>query len=413
VFSGGPAPSANAVISAAALSMIDRGVEVLGFFHGYTNLQHYDADEHPLEADLHYRIFQQGDLRGKRNSRGILIGTSRTNPGRDIDSPADISDPTKTDRLRRIYQALIDLDVHALVSIGGDGTLRTANIFHLWQQTLPADAPRVRVIHLPKTIDNDYHGIDFTFGFFTAADVMAQEVQNMRADAHATSSYFIIETMGRQAGWLAYAVAIAGEAHLVIGVEDLLEEGDTTGVHPDTLTDRIVGLILAREETGQHDGVVVLAEGIGAHLIQRDSSDSATHPEQVSLVNLNLGKFIAEKVSEAYARQTGQPKKVRGVQLGYESRCAPPNAYDVMLGSQLGIGATQALLEHGFDGRMVSVSGQLELRYLPFEDLVDPETLATTVRLITPGSDFHRLARFLEARAEWSETFAPGRRRER
>ncbi len=80
------------------------------------------------------------------------------------------------------------------------------------------------VVHLPKTIDNDYRGIDFTFGFFTAVDVMAKEMQNLRADAIATSSYFIVETMGRKAGWLAYGVAIAGEANLVVGVEDI--DGD-------------------------------------------------------------------------------------------------------------------------------------------------------------------------------------------
>ena len=79
----------------------------------------------------------------------------------------------------------------------------------------------MRVVHLPKTIDNDYRGIDFTFGFFTAVDVMAKELQNLRADAIATQSYFIVETMGRRAGWLAYGVAIAGEAHLVLGVEDV------------------------------------------------------------------------------------------------------------------------------------------------------------------------------------------------
>jgi len=84
------------------------------------------------------------------------------------------------------------------------------------------------------------------------------------------------------------------------------------------------------------------------------------------------------------------------VQLGYECRCAKPLAYDVILGSQLGVGAYRALIEEKLNGVMVSVSGQFQLRYVPFEELVDPATLVTLVRHIIPGSDFHRLARFLE-----------------
>ena len=97
-----------------------------------------------------------------------------------------------------------------------------------------------------------------------------------------------------------------------------------------------------------------------------------------------------------YKTQTGKTRKVTGLQLGYEARCALPHAFDVMLGSQLGVGAYRALVEEGLDGVMVSVSGQLDLHYVPFEKLVDPETLVTVVRYIEPDSDFHRLARFLE-----------------
>src|SRR5690349_25027705 len=116
---------------------------------------------------------------------------------------------------------MVDLEVDALISIGGDDTLKTANFLYEYQKTLPQDARRVHVVHLPKTIDNDYRGIDFTFGFFTAVDVMAKELMNLRADALATGSYFIVETMGRKAGWLSYGVAIAGEANLVLAGEDI------------------------------------------------------------------------------------------------------------------------------------------------------------------------------------------------
>ena len=265
VFAGGPAPAANAVISAAATSFIEDGREVVGFFHGYSNLQEYHPLKKRLLPDEHYRVFTERDLRGLRNTRGIIIGTSRSNPGKAIDRPEDLDDEEKTEKLRSVYNALVDLDVDALISIGGDDTLKTANLLFEFQRHLPEEARRFQVVHLPKTIDNDYRGIDFTFGFFTAVDVMAKEIQNLRADSIATSSYFIVETMGRKAGWLSYGVAIAGEASLVLAVEDvddsLLE--DETIVDPESgeetthrrlsmaaLADRIVrrleGVVIAR-----------------------------------------------------------------------------------------------------------------------------------------------------------------------
>ena len=221
VFSGGPAPAANAVIAAAATSFLEAGIEVLGIFHGYTNLQEYDPVAHPMVALEHYRPLTPADIRGLRNTRGVIIGTARVNPGASIEAPSDLLDPQKTERLRRIHHALADLGVDALISIGGDDTLKTANFLYQYQQLQVSEENRVRIVHLPKTIDNDYRGIDFTFGFFTAVDVMAKELLNIRADCIATSGYFIVETMGRKAGWLSYGVAIAGEANMVFSTEDV------------------------------------------------------------------------------------------------------------------------------------------------------------------------------------------------
>src|SRR5688572_20385774 len=117
VFSGGPAPAANAVISAAAISFLEDAREVIGFFHGYSNLQDYHPVTHRLLPDEHYRIFQEKDLSGLRNSRGIVIGTARANPGKGIEKTEDLTDPTKTERLRNVYSALADLQIDALISI--------------------------------------------------------------------------------------------------------------------------------------------------------------------------------------------------------------------------------------------------------------------------------------------------------
>jgi ATP-dependent phosphofructokinase / diphosphate-dependent phosphofructokinase len=419
VFSGGPAPAANAVIAAAGISFLENGREVLGFFHGYSNLQHYHPVTHRLRPDEHYRAFNDRDLRGIHNDRGIVIGTARANPGKPIQGPDDLGDPDKTQLLRNIYAALVDLQVDALISIGGDDTLKTANYLKLYQDRLPEDAKRVRVVHLPKTIDNDYHGIDFTFGFFTSVDFMAKEVLNLAADAQATSACYLVETMGRKAGWLAYGVGIAGEASLIVALEDvgpdLRVDGKADGaLDVPRLADRIVDVLVARERRGHHWAVVVLAEGLAEMLpdgfLAGVGRDEHGH---ISLGSINLGQSLAKVVSERYEARTGRKKKCTGVQLGYESRCAAPHAYDVMLGAQLGIGAYRALVEEGLDGHMVSVSGQLDLHYVPFAKLVDPQTLATQVRYVRPGSDFHRLARFLETRTERIPDWSLGPRPER
>lgn len=167
VFSGGPAPAANAVIGTAASSFRRAGCEVIGIRHGYGALVAYDPATRPLVPEQDYHVITDVDLRGLRNTRGILIGTGRANPGKGIQTAADLDDPAKTDRLRRVHEALVDLDLDALVSIGGDDTLRTANFLYEYQRRLSEGARRVRIVHVPKTIDNDYRGIDFTFGFFT------------------------------------------------------------------------------------------------------------------------------------------------------------------------------------------------------------------------------------------------------
>ena len=165
----------------------------------------------------------------------------------------------------------------------------------------------------------------------------------------------------------------------------------------DCVVNRIVKTMVAREREGKEFGVIVLAEGLAEFMpyeyVKGVARDEHGH---ISISEINLYEIFADLVAKAYQKQTGRKRKVKGLQLGYESRCAKPHAFDVMLGSQLGVGAFRALAEKKLNGVMVSVSGQLELHYEPFDNLIDPETLVTVVRYIETGSDFHRLARFLE-----------------
>jgi 6-phosphofructokinase 1 len=411
LFAGGPAPAANAVISTAAVSFLRNDISVLGIRRGYSALSLFGPDR-PMQPARDFIMIDHSALKRSRNSQGILIGTARTNPGKHVSHPSHLDDAERAAPLRRVYDGLCSLEVDALISIGGDDTLKTANKLKLFQDRLPAGARRIPVVHLPKTIDNDYMGIDFTFGYFTAVEFLATEIRNLIHDAEASGAYFLAETMGRSAGWLAYGAAIAGEASLVISVEDISGDycrdeafsdpasgrNETRRVmNVERVINRIVKTILAREDEGKDFGVIVMAEGL-AELLPMSYLEGIPRDEHghISISHVNLGRMFAKLVAQAYKEQTGRSKRVSGLQLGYETRCAKPLAFDVMLGSQLGVGAYRALVEKQLNGVMVSVTGQLELCYVPFEKLVDPETLVTNVRYIQANSDFHQLARFLE-----------------
>ena len=411
LFAGGPAPGANAVISTAATAFLRNDIEVVGIKHGYSSLVEFSS-ERPLVEGRDYVMINHRMLGRTRNSQGILIGTARTNPGKNVSHPSHLEDPERSKPLKTVYEALRSIGVNALISIGGDDTLKTANKFKLYQEKLPADAPRIPVVHLPKTIDNDYRGIDFTFGYFTAVNFLGEEVRNLIADAEANRGYFLVESMGRSAGWLAYGVAIAGEASLVISVEDIkgsyAAEEDATNpktgevsrrkvMDMDKVIKRIVLTMTTREREGKEYGVIVIAEGLAEMLPEKYLTGIGRDEHgHISISAVNLHDIFCDLISKEYVRQTGKKRKITPLQLGYESRCAKPHAFDVMLGCQLGVGAYRALVEEHLNGVMVSVSGQLQLHYVKFEELVDPATLVTVVRFIDADSDFQRLTRFLE-----------------
>lgn len=432
LFSGGPAPAANAVIASAAICFSRAGIDVLGLLNGYANLAKYDPAKGLKEGSDYIRLHYK-DLEGVRTQTGILIGTSRENPGKNVKQETDLADEAATAPLRRVYEGLRSLGVDALVSIGGDDTLTTAAKFKLFQDRNPQLGPRIRLVHLPKTIDNDYEGIDFTFGYFTAVEMLAREVRNLLADAQGARAWYVVQVMGRKAAWLTYGAAIAGEAQLAIGLEDIPDDWwteeetispqtgevvrDAAGkpvmrkvIRVDKIVDRIVQMVRTRFAEGKPYGVIVIAEGLAEFLPTEEIKKCipedqfrALKPDPfghfpVSQLSFSprLGRLVAERVKQEMSKEL----KITGLQFGYEIRCHPATAYDICLGSQLGVGAYRALVEQGLDGVMVSVTGQLDLVYKPFESLVDMKKLRAKARLLQPGSAFHQLARYLETRVD-------------
>lgn len=389
LFSGGPAPAANAVICAAALSFINSGAQVIGFLDGYERLEDF-SPERPLRAGVDYLVLTRDDVSGIRNRKDIILRTSRANPGKPIAALSDLADPEKNARLLAVYRALDSLGIDALVSIGGDDTLKTANYLYRMQELMP-DLRRLRIVHLPKTIDNDYYGIDWTFGFYSAAHFAATEIRNLLADAKSTQTWYVLEIMGRKAGWLTYAAGIAGEATRMLSVEDFDGEFDAAAVGRE-----LADLMLKREEDGRKYGIVCIAEGLADKLPEDQRPKTTDEHGNVRLGDAQVGRILADAMERAYRERTGIKVKVRSKQIGYETRCAEPSAFDVLLGTQLGVGAFRALVEEGLTGVMVSVENQLSLRYVPFAELIDEATLKTKVRFIDRSSDFYRLARALE-----------------
>jgi 6-phosphofructokinase 1 len=387
VFSGGPAPAANAVISAAALSFLDAGIEVIGILDGYRHIEGFKPGDKLVEGE-HFLRLGVSDVSGIRNRKSVVLRTSHSDPARGIESDKDLLDPARNGAVVSILAAAAELGLDGLVSVGGDETLRTANHIYRYQRLVAGTRP-LAVVHLPKTIDNDYFGIDWTFGFVSAADFAAREIRNLGADAQSTSTWYVLELMGRQAGWLTYAAGIAGEATRMLSVEDVEGEFDL-----EAYATELSALMLQREAAGKHYGIVCVAEGL-ASLLAADGP-SVDGGGYSLLGTVRVGERIALATAAAYERACGRPVRVRSKQIGYEVRCADPVAFDILLGSQLGVGAYRALAELGRDGHMVSVHDQFELVYIPFSDLVEPDTLRTRLRLVPRDSDFYRLARALE-----------------
>jgi 6-phosphofructokinase 1 len=270
------------------------------------------------------------------------------------------------------------------VSIGGDDTLKTANYLSL--MGFP-------VIHIPKTIDNDYYGIPWTFGYWTAVDTAQKIMLNLKADAQATDSFFIVELMGRKAGWITYAAGIASEAILMISAEDV--PGDTLDLHD--MVDRITEVIIQRENDQKPYGVIAISEGLVDKLPDDLKPREKDRHGNLIFSEAKISSLIADLVKERYKDKTGLSVKLTPKQIGYEIRSGHPTAFDVVMGSMLGYGAAKFYMD-GLFGVMVSVTDNFDIMAVPFSELIEKDTLLTRLRDVPRGSDFFTLKSNLQYR---------------
>ena len=363
---GGPAPGINSVISAATIRSILEGVEVIGIRDGFKWIMRGDISHiQHLTIEQVSRIHFRG---------GSYIGISRENPTKN------------KQHLENVVTSLLRLNVDKLITIGGDDTAYSA--MRVEQEA----AGRIRVVHVPKTIDNDLdlpYGI-CTFGFQTARHLGVEIVKSLMVDAQTTSRWYFVVSMGRKAGHLALGIGKAAGATLTVIPEEFPEHK----IRLKKIVDILVGAIIKRLSYGRPDGVAILAEGLVERLdpqdlevllnIERDEHDN------IRLAEVNFGEILKFHVQDEL-KKFGIKTTIVAKNIGYELRCADPIPYDMEYTRDLGYCAAQFLLQGG-NAAMVSIQ---EGHFVPmfFEDIIDPKTRRTKVRMVDVNSEYYQIAR--------------------
>ncbi len=363
---GGPAPGINSVIGAATIRAALEGIEVIGIKDGFKWIMQGDIS-HVKDLTIHNvsRIHFRG---------GSYIGIARNNPTKD------------PKLLENTVTSLLRLNVDKLITIGGDDTAYSA------LKVEEMAAGRIKVVHVPKTIDNDLdlpHGIP-TFGFQTARHIGVEVVKNLMVDAQTTSRWYFVVSMGRKAGHLALGIGKASGATLTV----VPEEFPSSTIKLSNIIDVLVGAIIKRLSYGRTDGVAILAEGLVEHLdpkdleslvnIERDAHDN------IRIAEISLGEILKFKVQERL-KEFNIKTTIVAKNIGYELRCADPIPFDMEYTRDLGFAAAQFILDKG-NAAMVSIqNGHFVPLY--FKDIIDPSTNKTRVRMVDPASESFYIAR--------------------
>ncbi len=363
---GGPAPGINSVIGAATIRAAIEGIEVIGIRDGFQWIMEGDISH---VKELTIQNVSRIHFRG-----GSYIGISRANP-------------TKNPKhLENTVTSLLRLNVDKLITIGGDDTAFSA------MKVEEMANGRIRVVHVPKTIDNDLDlplGIP-TFGFQTARHLGVEIVKSLMVDAQTTSRWYFVVTMGRKAGHLALGIGKATGATLTLIPEEF-PEGVSKLSH---VVDILAGAIIKRLSYGKTDGVAVLAEGLVEHLDPKDLDDLVNIErdahDNIRIAEINFGEILKSKVQKRL-KDFNIKVTIVAKNIGYELRCSDPIPYDMEYTRDLGFSASQFILGGG-NAAMVSIqSGHFVPLY--FTEILDPKTKKTKVRMVDTTSESFYIAR--------------------
>ncbi len=331
---GGDAPGLNAVIRSATLSATRRGWEVIGIRDGFNGLMFPDQY---MEGSGTF-VFERQMVRGIGYLGGTVLGS--TNRGSPCHFPVEQPDGTfiYEDRTEKLVSMFRHAGIDALITIGGDGSLAIAQ--RLYEAGL-------RVVGVPKTIDNDLDKTTVTFGFDTAVQIATESIDRVFTTATSHSRVFVVEVMGRYAGWIALSSGVAAGAHAILIPEIPFR------------LEPVAAMIKRREARRANFAIVVVAEGAmpkgGERSVVGQAYDQA---ERLG----GIGQQVARQLTDL----TG--KEARTVVLGHLLRGGVPTALDRLLGARFGAAAVRAL-EEGFDGVMVALN-EPRVDYVPLVDAI-------------------------------------------
>ena len=325
ITSGGDCQGLNAAIRGVGKSLFQRmdNVEIYGMYDGYRGL---------IEGD--YKYMEPQDLSGILTEGGTILGTSRQNyvPGKDI------VDDKGNSVIPSMLQTYNRLNLDCLVIMGGNGTQKSAKLI--------ADAG-MNVITLPKTIDNDIWGTDTTFGFQSAVDIATNVIDYIHSPASSHSRIFVVELMGRDAGWLTLNAGIGSGADVILIPEIPYD------------LNKVAELIEERNRQGKRYSIIACAEGaVSVDDIKLDEEASRRKREN------SRHSTVSYEIADRLEKLTG--KEARVTVPGHYQRGGPPCPYDRVLATQFGVAAADLIINKQY-GRMVAVQGG-QIVSIPLED---------------------------------------------
>src|SRR5262245_16963743 len=325
---GGDCPGLNAVIRAVVRHAHGLGYDVLGTKNGWAGLVHCIVE--PLTDCSVTGILPRG---------GTILGTSRTNPFKQVES------------LQKLKTNWQKFGLNSLVAVGGEDTLGVASKLYK-QEGYP-------IVGVPKTIDNDLTGTDYTFGFDTAVQIVTEAIDRLHTTAESHKRVMVVEVMGRHAGWIAVHSGMAGGADCILIPEKKFN-----------ITE-VCNLIRHRIDRGREFAIVVVAEG--AMPMQTD--DVITKSKQVDeFGHAQLGG-IGDWLHHQIERRTGIETRV--TLLGHTQRGGTPTAYDRVLATRFGLKAVELIRQKKF-GFMASLRGT-EIVAVPIEEALTQKLVDSKV----------------------------------
>jgi 6-phosphofructokinase 1 len=380
---GGPAPGLNGVIGAAVTRAARAGARTLGLYDGFKWIMEGDsAHAQELRAEDVALIHLEG---------GSVLRTSRANPTK------------KPESLANCVKALGALGIDHLITIGGDDTAFSA------RRVAEQAGGRIKVAHVPKTIDNDLPlpgGIP-TFGFETARDLGASVIERIQEDCRTTNRWFLIVMMGRKAGHLALGTGKSAGAAITL----IPEEFPPGPIRFTDVVRLVEGAIVKRLAAGRPDGVAVVAEGLVERMepseletLKDVARDEHGH---IRLADVPFGRVLREALAESLGGR-GVKVALGDKDVGYELRCGRPTAFDRDYTRDLGVGAVEALLA-GRSSVLVTRQESGRIVPIPFDELMDPKTGKTKVRYVDVSTDSFKSARALQTRVEQADLDDPKR----